>query len=251
MAGMRKFVAFSVPAPLIRAFVAAPVLMTALAFASPVPPAAHAMGARVEATPEPPGDQKPAATIPDMEEAAGHLIHLGARLTFQTAKGDFTVVTFPREAPKTVEQIVKLVKAGFYDGLAVHRVVPGMIAQMGDPQTKTLPATDKKVGRGGSGNPVPQEFTGQSVKHLPGVVALARANDPNSGDSQFYISLAAAPHLNEAYAVFGLVTRGMDVVRQLAVGDTITKAVVAQDDPATAPSPTPTPRRPINPGPGM
>lgn len=232
---------------------AATVALAALVTTWSAPPAALAMGNRVESTPEPPGDKYPAATIPDMEEAAGHLIHLGARLTFQTAKGDFTVVTFPREAPKTVEQIVKLVKSSFYDGIAIHRVVPNFTVQLGDPQTKTLPATDNKIGRGGSGTRVPQEFTGQTVKHLPGVVALARANDPNSGDSQFYVSLAPAPHLDEAYTVFGLVTRGMDVVRNLAVGDKITKALVAQEDPANAPAPSASPssRPRMNPGPGM
>lgn len=218
--------------------VAALALLTA-GLAAP-PPAAVAMGNRIEATPEP-GDQDPAATIPDMEEAAGHLIHLGARLTFETAKGAFTVVTFPREAPKTVEQVVRLVKAGFYDGLAVHRVVAGVAVQAGDPQTRTLPATDPKVGRGGSGAPVPPEFQGQTVRYLAGAVGLARGKDPASGDSQFFVSLREAPHLDEAYACFGLVTKGMDVVRRLAVGDKIVKATVAQEDPA-APKPPASPK---------
>lgn len=228
--------------------------LTALAVlayaAGPTPPAALAMGNRIEATPEP-GDKQPAATIPDMEEAAGHLLHLGARLTFETAKGPFTIVTFPREAPKTVEQIVRLVKEGFYDGLAVHRVVPGIAIQLGDPATKTLPANDPKVGRGGSGKPVPPEFQGQTVRHLPGAVALAHGRDPASGDSQFYVSLQEAAHLDENYAVFGLVTKGMDAVRALAVGDKITKAFVAQEDPANAPAASPSPRRHPNPGPGL
>jgi cyclophilin family peptidyl-prolyl cis-trans isomerase len=210
--------------------------------AGPTPPAALAMGNRIEATPEP-GDQHPAATIPDMEEAAGHLIHLGARLTFETAKGPFTIVTFPREAPKTVEQIVKLVKAGFYDGLAVHRVVPGIVVQMGDPATKVLAPTDPKVGRGGSGQPLAPEFRGQTVRHLPGTVGLAHGKDPASGDSQFYVTLKEAPHLDEAYAVFGQVTKGMDVVRLLAPGDRITKAYVAQEDPAAPKSPAPVPSK--------
>ena len=219
------------------------------AIAGPTPPAALAMGNRIEATPEP-GDKEPAATIPDMEEAAGHLIHLGARLTFETAKGPFTIVTFPREAPKTVEQIVRLVKDGFYDGVAVHRMVPGVAVQLGDPGTKTLAATDPKVGRGGSGQAVPPEFQGQTVRHLAGAVGLARGKDPASGDSQFYVSIKEAPHLDENFAVFGLVTRGMDVVRQLQVGDKITKATIAQDDPA-APKPSPSGRRNPNPGPGL
>ncbi len=213
----------------------------------PTPPAAFAMGNRIEATPEP-GDKDPAATIPDMEEAAGHLIHLGARLTFETAKGPFTIVTFPREAPKTVAQIVKLVKAGFYDGLAAHRVVPGVAVQVGDPLTKTMAASDPKVGRGGSGFSVPPEFQGQTVRHLAGSVGLARGKDPASGDSQFFVTLKEAPHLDEAYTVFGLVTKGMDVVRQLAVGDRIVRAIVAQEDPA-APKPSASPNPSLPPKP--
>lgn len=223
-----------------KTFIALATLALLTAALGPTPPAALAMGNRIEATPEP-GDKDPAATIPDMEEAAGHLIHLGARLSFETAKGSFTIVTFPREAPKTVAQIVKLVKAGFYDGLAVHRVVPGIAVQLGDPLTKTMPATDPKVGKGGSGFGVPPEFQGQTVRYLPGAVGLARGKDPASGDSQFFISLKEAPHLDEAYTVFGLVTGGMDVVRQLAVGDKIVKAAIAQEDPA-APKPSASPK---------
>lgn len=215
--------------------------------AGPTPPPAEAMGNRIDATPEP-GDQQPGASIPDMEEAGGHLIHLGARLTFETAKGPFTIVTFPREAPKTVAQIVRLVKAGFYDGLAVHRTVPGFVVQLGDPGTRTTPAADPKIGRGGSGQAVPPEFEGQTVRHLAGTVALARGKDPASGDSQFYITLQDAPHLDEAYTVFGQVTKGMDAVRQLAVGDRIAKAFVALEDPAQ-PRPSAAPRH--QPGPGL
>ena len=221
-----------------RPFVIAAALAALWLAAGPPTAPALAMGNRIEATPEP-GDQHPAATIPDMEEAAGHLIHLGARLQFETAKGPFTIVTFPREAPKTVEQIVGLVRKGFYDGLAIHRVVPGIAVQLGDPATRSLPVGDPKVGRGGSGQAVPPEFQGQTVRHLPGAVGLAHGRDPASGDSQFYVSLADAPHLDEAYTVFGLVTKGMDVVRQLAPGDRVVKATIALEDPAATPSPKP------------
>lgn len=192
-----------------------------------------------EASPAPAAEDG-AATISDMEAAAGHVLLLGPRLTFETAKGAFTIVTFPKEAPQTVAQIVKLAEAGFYDGIAFHRVVPDFVIQGGDPATKTAPADDPKIGRGGSGNPLPPEFQGQKIYHLTGTVAIARGKEPNSGDSQFYVTLKPIPHLNGAYTVFGQVLRGMDVVRKLERGDKITKVTVkypAGMEPSPSPSP--------------
>jgi cyclophilin family peptidyl-prolyl cis-trans isomerase len=180
-----------------------------------------------------------------MEAEAGRILFLGARLRFETDRGSFILVTFPREAPKTVEQITRLVREGFYDGLAVHRLVRNVAVQMGDPGTRTLPPGDAKVGRGGSGKTLPPEFSGQSVRYLAGTVGLARGKDPQSGDSQFFITVAPAPHLDENYTIFGHVVHGMDVVRLLTVGDRIKKASVLQEDPgappSTPPSPSPTP----------
>lgn len=188
-----------------------------------------------------PLDRFPAASIPTMEAEAGRILFLGARLQFETARGNFTVVTFPREAPKTVEQITRLVREGFYDGLAVHRMVRNTAVQMGDPGTRTLPPGDPKIGRGGSGHPLPPEYQGQTVRYLEGTVGLARGKNPDSGDSQFFITVSPAPHLEENFTVFGQVVQGMDVVRLLTVGDRIQRASILQEDPGLPPSPSPSP----------
>jgi peptidyl-prolyl cis-trans isomerase B (cyclophilin B) len=203
--------------------------VTLLMFAAP----ALAMGQRPSAPP-PPQEPNPASSIADMEEAAGHLLILGPKITFETSKGKFTVVTFPKEAPRTVDQVIKLVEAGFYDNVQFHRVVPNFAVQTGDPLSKTLAATDPKVGKGGSGSPLPPEYEGQTVKQLLGTVAMARlVKDPNSADSQFYVTLAPQPHLDGAFTVWGQVVNGMDVVRGVAVGDRITHAaLVPPEQPA-------------------
>ncbi|HEY9722495.1 MAG TPA: peptidylprolyl isomerase [Oscillatoriaceae cyanobacterium] len=169
-----------------------------------------------------------AASIADQEAAAGKVLFLGPRLTFETDHGSFTLVTFPQEAPQTVAQIVKLARGGFYDGLAFHRIVPGFVAQVGDPATRHYPPSDPHVGNGGSGHPVPPEYDGQSVQFLTGTVGLARGQAPNSGDSQFFVTLAPEPNLNDRYTIFGQVIRGMDTVRALKVGDRIRHVSVTE-----------------------
>jgi cyclophilin family peptidyl-prolyl cis-trans isomerase len=208
-------------------------LLAALGLALALAAPAHAMGQRPQTPPEA-QEAHPAASIADMEEAAGHLLILGPKIAFETTKGKITVVTFPKEAPRTFDQVVRLVESGFYDKLQFHRVVPGFAVQTGDPASKNLPATDPKVGKGGSGAPLPPEYEGQTVKHLLGTVAMARkVSDPNSADSQFYITLAPQPHLDGAFTVWGQVVNGMDVVRALTVGDRITHAaLVPPEQPA-------------------
>ena len=113
-----------------------------------------------------------------------------------------------------------LAKKGFYDGLVFHRVEPGFVVQGGDP---------KGDGTGGPGYKVKAEFNKQ--KHVRGVVAMARSNDPDSAGSQFYITLAPANFLDGKYTVFGKVTSGMDVVDKIKVGDKM-KSVKIVDAPA-------------------
>ena len=137
-------------------------------------------------------------------------------LTIETTYGNIEIETYPKEAPKTVSRIVELAKKGFYNGLTFHRVVPGFVVQGGDP---------KGNGTGGSGQNLPAEFN--SHKHVEGAVAMARAQDPNSADSQFYISLGTHPHLDNNYTVFGQVTKGMDAVKKIKQGDKMVK-VMAQ-----------------------
>jgi peptidylprolyl isomerase/peptidyl-prolyl cis-trans isomerase B (cyclophilin B) len=115
---------------------------------------------------------------------------------------------YPADAPKTVENFITLAKKGFYNGLTFHRVVPGFVVQGGDPAGN---------GSGGPGYTIKAEFNDK--KHLRGTLAMARAQDPDSAGSQFYICLAPQPMLDHQYTVFGQVTKGMDAVDAIKIGD--------------------------------
>lgn len=136
-------------------------------------------------------------------------------VSIETDKGEIVFETFPDVAPKTVARITELVKQGFYNGLIFHRVVPGFVIQGGDP---------KGNGTGGSGKKLPAEFN--SKKHVLGTVAMARAQDPDSADSQFYICLSEQPHLDGNYTVFGQVIKGADVVQKIVAGDVMKKVTM-------------------------
>jgi peptidyl-prolyl cis-trans isomerase B (cyclophilin B) len=133
--------------------------------------------------------------------------------------GEIAIEFFPNDAPKTVENFVKLASSGFYDGTTFHRVEPGFVVQGGDPLSKTLPAGDRRLGTGGPGYEIKAEFNKQ--KHDRGVVAMARSQDPDSAGSQFYITLGPANFLDGKYTVFGRVTKGMNVVDGIRVGDRV------------------------------
>jgi cyclophilin family peptidyl-prolyl cis-trans isomerase len=138
--------------------------------------------------------------------------------------GEVTLEFFPQDAPKHVENFVALVKKGFYDGQRVHRVEPGFVVQFGDPQSKTLPMNDPRMGTGGPGYTIKAEFNNRKFER--GVLGMARSQDPDSGGSQVYIMLGPAPFLNNKYTAFGQVTKGMDVVDKIRVGDRITSIKV-------------------------
>jgi cyclophilin family peptidyl-prolyl cis-trans isomerase len=142
----------------------------------------------------------------------------GAVITLEKG-GEIALEFFPADAPKTVENFVKLASQGFYDGTTFHRVVPGFVAQGGDPLSKKLPPGDRQIGTGGPGYSIKAEFNKQ--KHDRGVLAMARSQDPDSAGSQFYITLGAAHFLDGQYTVFGRVTSGMNVVDGIRVGDKI------------------------------
>lgn len=112
---------------------------------------------------------------------------------------------YPEIAPVTVENFEKLANEGFYDGLTFHRVIPGFMIQGGCPRGN---------GTGGPGYTIKGEFTmngfKNDLKHTKGVLSMARAMDPNSAGSQFFVMVADAPHLDGQYAAFGKVTEGMD-----------------------------------------
>jgi peptidyl-prolyl cis-trans isomerase B (cyclophilin B) len=142
-------------------------------------------------------------------------------VVFETTKGTFTAEIYLKEAPITSTNFLKLVNSKFYDGLTFHRVIPGFVAQGGDP---------KGDGTGGSNQTIPLEIV-PGLTHKLGALAMARTNDPNSATSQFYIVLDAAScaQLDGSYAVFGQVQgSGMDVVNKLVVGDKMTRVYVQQ-----------------------
>ena len=131
-------------------------------------------------------------------------------LVLETTKGPVTIAMRPDLAPKHVARIKELVGQGFYDGIAFHRVIEGFMAQTGCPHG---------TGTGGSGQKLKAEFSGE--KHLRGTVSMARAQDPNSGDSQFFICLADASWLNGQYTVWGEVTAGMENIDQITRGEPV------------------------------
>jgi peptidyl-prolyl cis-trans isomerase B (cyclophilin B) len=133
--------------------------------------------------------------------------------------GTITLELWPADAPNHVKNFLDLVEKKFYDGQRVHRVDPGFVVQFGDPQTKTLPLDDPKIGTGGPGHRVKAEFNKRPFER--GVLGMARSSDPDSAGSQVYIMLGSAPSLNGKYTAFGRVTAGMDVVDSIKVGDRI------------------------------
>ncbi|MBI4594203.1 MAG: peptidylprolyl isomerase [Candidatus Rokubacteria bacterium] len=133
--------------------------------------------------------------------------------------GEVALEFWPADAPGHVKNFLDLARKGFYDGQRVHRVEPRFVVQFGDPQSKTLPMTDPRMGSGGPGYTIKAEFNKRPFER--GVLGMARTDDPNSAGSQVYLMLGPAPFLNGQYTAFGRVTRGMDVVDKIRVGDRI------------------------------
>ncbi len=150
-------------------------------------------------------------------------------LYLDTEHGRVVIELYPDVAPNHVKRIKELARSGFYDGLKFHRVISGFMAQTGDP---------KGNGTGGSGQKLKAEFNNKH--HGRGTVSMARASDPNSADSQFFICFADAGFLDGQYTVFGQVVEGMEYVDMIKVGtgsngevvnpDIIVKMQVAADE---------------------
>jgi peptidylprolyl isomerase len=131
--------------------------------------------------------------------------------TITTPRGDIVLKLRPDLAPQTVNSFVFLSREGFYNGLTWHRVLPGFMAQGGDPQG---------TGGGGPGYTIPAEFTDKVLFDHPGVMAMARpGNDINGNGSQFFITTAPAPSLNQQYTVFGEVVQGQEIVDGIPLRD--------------------------------
>ena len=133
-------------------------------------------------------------------------------VTITMENGDaMKVELYPDIAPNTVNNFISLVKKGFYDGLTFHRIIPGFMIQGGCPNGD---------GMGGPGYAIRGEFLQNgfpnSLKHEPGVISMARAMHPNSGGSQFFLMHETSPHLDGAYAAFGKVTEGLEIINKIA-----------------------------------
>ena len=145
-------------------------------------------------------------------------------LILDTTKGPVVIALRPDLAPNHVARIKQLVRDGFYDGVVFHRVIDGFMAQTGCPQG---------TGTGGSGQKLKAEFSRE--KHVRGTVSMARAQDPNTGDSQFFICFDDASFLDGQYTAWGNVTEGMENVDKIKRGepvrdpDKIVKATIAAD----------------------
>ncbi len=145
------------------------------------------------------------------------------------ANGTVTVDLFEDLAPKHVEQISALAAEGQYDGVVFHRVIDGFMAQTGDVEHGRIGGDMRRAGTGASNRPdLPAEFSDYNYDR--GVVGMARAQDPNSANSQFFIMFAPGPFLNGEYTVVGQVTDGMEVVDAIKRGDGPNGAVIGQPD---------------------
>ena len=127
------------------------------------------------------------------------------KIQFTTNKGVFVAQMFEEKAPQTTKNFIELTEKGFYNGIVFHRVIDGFMIQGGDPTG---------TGRGGPGYRIKDEFGEGLVHDSEGILSMANAG-PNTGGSQFFITLAPTPWLNGHHAVFGKIIKGMDVVREI------------------------------------
>lgn len=147
-----------------------------------------------------------------------------ATVVMKTTRGTVKFKFFAKDAPNTVKRIAELIQQKFYNGLSFHRIVQGFVVQTGDPKSRDK--NDRSVGTGGSGVKLKAEFNGR--RHVRGTVGMARnPGDPDSADSQFYITLNTFPHLDNTYTSFGMVTdfgekvSDHDVLDRIRQGDEV------------------------------
>ena len=185
----------------------------------PEPPVSTPAGKETISMPTNPADRNNMySAMPEMQIDPGKTYVA----TISTGKGDIVVQLDASAAPLTVNNFVFLSEQGFYDGLTFHRVEPGFVIQGGDPTG---------TGTGGPGYTVPAEI---QLPHVEGAIAMARRGDEvnptrASSGSQFYITLAPTPFLDEGYTAFGQVIEGMDVVQSIAIGDVIEKITITEE----------------------
>ena len=171
--------------------------------------------------------QEANAQATPVEDAPGP--YMVIEVAGEGANGTITIDLMAELAPGHVDRIVTLANEGAYDGVVFHRVIDGFMAQSGDVQFGKFGADLSGAGRGGSELPdLAAEFS--SVPFERGILGMARAQDPNSANSQFFIMFGPAPSLNGAYTVLGEVTAGMEVVDAIKRGEGRNGAVLGQPD---------------------
>ncbi len=136
----------------------------------------------------------------------------------KTKFGDIHIKLYPDVAPKHVENFIKLAKSGFYDGTIFHRIIPGFMIQGGDPNTKNSLRKDT-YGQGGpkneKGNPILLKAEFSDIPHKRGIVSMARANEPDTAGSQFFVVVEQSPFLDGKYTAFGEVIKGLGVADKI------------------------------------
>lgn len=157
------------------------------------------------------------------------------RGVLRTTRGTIQFCFFPKDAPQTVNRLIELIQSGFYNGLKFHRVLPNILVQTGDPEG---------TGFGGTGKKLKAEFNRHA--HNEGTMGMARARDPDSADSQFYITLSPQPALDRDYTVFGTVVEGFSVLKEITKDDRVIEIYLENPEKRLpsppAPSPTTTAR---------
>jgi len=148
----------------------------------------------------------------------------------ETTQGPIKIEFYSDAAPNHVKNFQDLASKGFYDGVVFHRIVPGFVIQVGDPNTKNDNSSRDTWGTGGPGYTINQEFN--SIPHERGILSMARTNDPNSAGSQFFIILNDSKFLDNQYTVFGKVTEGLEIVDKIA--NSTTNAMDQPEDPNLA-----------------
>ena len=150
------------------------------------------------------------------------------RATFETNKGTIVAELYDGEAPKTVENFEKLANSGFYDGVKFHRVIEDFVIQGGDPQSRDLPAGDRRIGTGGPGWQIKCETKGNPHTHKVGALSMAHAGK-DTGGSQFFVVLSESNtrHLNGVHTVFGQVVEGLEFLKSIKANDVMNKVRVA------------------------
>jgi peptidyl-prolyl cis-trans isomerase B (cyclophilin B) len=144
----------------------------------------------------------------------------GPKAILKTKFGDIHIKFYPDVAPRHVENFIKLAKSGFYNGTIFHRVIPGFMIQGGDPNTKSSLHKDT-YGQGGpkdeKGNPILLKAEFNDTPHKRGIVSMARANEPDTAGSQFFIVVEPSPFLDGKYTAFGEVTQGIGIADKIVV----------------------------------